>query len=714
MTDASTRWPKPSDLPDIRGAVAVDTETSGLYADDGARTAVVSLAWIPDEIVRDDQPGGLLELAISHGTGVVSVAYPFDQGREGKPEDNGQIALFGEAENLDWDEWAALLYWLTECEHGYPAVLRSGAYAGFDPFTGLHGCGQCKGSQPKRRLVFHNAKFDWEKVEVGTRHWAGVNLAPYTKWDTMLACRQIWPTQPVALKSTAERLWGPGERDNETAIKTWLRKSKLPAGRYDLVPWDIIGPYAAKDTELTIRLAFYQWLLLDLGEFGGGGAYARLRRRHQFMRSLYRMEQKGLPYAATESREAAQELRARQRALTTRLPFKPTDPAAKQYYFGERPEIGADGKPVGGQYTARGVACLGLTPYSLTEKGGPQLTAEHLSDMALDNVPHAQTWLDWGKLDTAISMWYDGYAQAVGPDGRIRTSFRQTQVRSGRLSVERLNLQAIPHDYRLGDFKILDGVATPRELIGLALDRVGAQGRGWVAYEVDLAQAELRVAARFADCKRMLALIESGEDLHGDGVRSMFGIDKDSPKWFPFRQAMKRGNFSLIFGVGWRKLRADIKKNTGLRMGETEAQRFVSAWNGLYPEYQRAIDRWSRVVDRDRKIKLVNGEYRHFSAIEDTHKAFNQLVQASLAEFGLDWTLQTEQILAKYGVDEQAAQDGIGGAGLLLTVHDSQVLLLPRQQADEIVAEVTRYAREEGTALFGVPMDADYKTWGGE
>ncbi len=52
---------KPSELPIVDTAVAVDTETSGLFVDDGATLSVVSVAYLEDGKIQ------------SH-------AFPFDQG----------------------------------------------------------------------------------------------------------------------------------------------------------------------------------------------------------------------------------------------------------------------------------------------------------------------------------------------------------------------------------------------------------------------------------------------------------------------------------------------------------------------------------------------------------------------------------------------------------------------------------------------------------
>lgn len=196
-------------LPDAQNlAVAVDTETSGSHPDDGARLSIVSVAWLDEQ----DQ--------------IQAYAFPFHQGSVGKP---GHVpSLFDDddsALNLPESEWHCLMQWL---------------------------CSQ--------RLIWHNAKFDLAILRAGVRGWAGYDLLEQTVWDTMVVQKEITPTLTIALKETGERygLAGGKERDHEKRVKGWLKKNRKPAGRYDLVPWVLLGPYASLDAYLTLALYLKQ------------------------------------------------------------------------------------------------------------------------------------------------------------------------------------------------------------------------------------------------------------------------------------------------------------------------------------------------------------------------------------------------------------------------------------------------------------------------
>lgn len=683
----------------IWGLVATDTETSGLFADDGARTSTSSIAfedasgewrefaerydnveWITEEIV----PG--------YEVNIISSAWPFDQGVEGKEEDTGQGMLWAEAENLDSYEWRALLGFLESAGSG---------------------------------LDFHNAKFDLEKYRVGVRRWPGVGsdrLEARTKWDSQNVADLLWRyTGTSSLKPTCHRLWPDRHfADEAEKVKKYLTKSKLPAGRWDLMPWSIIGEYAQTDARITKMLELrqkweiehngagswlYDWTDPIDGKVHAGvdGVWAVIERRMEVTKILYRKERRGVPYDEVTSRDAGFTCRARATEVAKDLPFKPTLDAAKDYFFTDKK-------------TSKGVEGLDHVPYSVTDKGAPQLTQEIVGRMINDRIPYADKWGEFTKVTNAASMWYEGYAERVGMDGRLRTAFRQNGTRSTRYSVERINLQAIPQNYRLSEFAILDGILTPREIIA------GAVPDGWRLFELDLAQAELRVGAMFAQCKLMLQMINDNEDLHTFTTKALFPeVSEDDPlfqdKW---RQVGKRGNFSLQFGSQGATFRAMVSKETGIVLTEAEANRIVRDWNGLYPEYAQAIKKHQRVVERRQRtegnawIDTVTKERRWFQEYEEAHKAFNQRVQANLGQFAIDWMRLTERrIGSAQWVRKQAKKDGIGEAGLVLTIHDAQCLLLPdTDRGAELAEQCAERGRQLWKVMFpGVPGDVGYHLW---
>lgn len=672
------------------GPVAVDTETSGLHPDDGARVSTVSIAWEGKR--ASEHPPAPAHTSAWEGISpqrralIASCAWPFDQGLDGKAlgvaavqpslfDEQGEQGEQDEQANLDSKQWRALQQWL--------ALV-----------------GENSG------LVFHNAPFDVRVIRAGTRHDTGIDLTDWVHWDTQLINALIWPTATdekggptTSLKPTAARLWGAAETDEQAIVKAYLKANKLPAGRWDLMPWSVVGKYAEQDARLTIRLYLRQYeglatgregQWLDKGDGMGTGWRLAVDRRMAVCRTICRMERRGLPYDRQLSLQIADEITDRIAKATSALPFKPaTLPAAKRWFFGPVEEGG-----------------LGLTPYSLTGQGEPSLTEQDVARLVKDGAAGAEVWRDVQKMSRAKSMWYEGYAQAVGQDGRLRTSFRQTGTVSGRFSVERVNLQAIPQDYRLSDHACLDGLATPRGVVSAGARKI----EGWQQWELDLAQAELRVAALYAGCDPMLEMITTGADLHSVTSQEIFKAGPEHEMWELYRQVGKRANFSLIFGAGGSTFQAMIAKQVGLYLSDAESDSIVRSWNALYPQYGRAIDLHMRRVERRQLvgrgwIGTHGGERRWFRRYEDVHKAFNQRVQGALALLGQRWMVAVDQMLMDEGV-------GLEGDGLLLTIHDSLVLLLPQQDAQRLADQASQIGIDIWNQMFpGIAGGIDAKRW---
>lgn len=740
-----------------RHPVAVDTETSGLWVDAGARVSTVSVAWLLD----DDEVAGWAEVLGQEeqylwDTGiwtlrkestygarsnewpngdwlgrewVLSFAWPFDQGARGtgKPEDDtaavvahGMGGLLGgldnwtpdkpkpDSENLGHVEWSALCTWLVQV-----------------------------GRQV--RLTMHNAKFDIHLMQAGVR-WdprLGVDLMPWVDWDTQGGA-DVWvgwrtadsgkPT--TSLKPNSAWLWGEHETDEKRVISAYLKKHKLPSGRWDLMPWRVIAKYADDDARKTAR--YRRWQEVEqrrVYKSREGAQYAErgwragwskeaFERRMETMRMLVRVERRGLPFDSELARRESAKLDSKISEVEAKLEAvlgTVTLPVAKHYWFGSGDKL------VGEKGHKRDVRGLGYEPYAVTDGGEPVVDIATLAKMQRDGLPLVEEWMAYKKLTDAKSRWYEGWTNRAGADGRLRTGFRQNGTASGRFSVEEIQLQAIPADYKMKGGP-LAGLATPRDLIGAGVPD------GYDLWEMDLAQAELRVAADMAGCKRMLDMIEAGEDLHGYTARELFGVTPDDPRWGEFRQVAKRGNFSLIFGVGWRTFQATLWKEAGVDWSQQETQAMIAAWNALYPEFKAAIRRHEEaVMNRYGKHGVgwiadnATGERRWFTKWDieyfnperqrmerGAHKAFNQRVQPALAQYGIDRWLGEE----RYLLDRSAREGWDAGSGLVLMVHDSSVLLLPSGVGEEVCNDLKVMGEKLWDERFpGLPGGLDISRW---
>jgi DNA polymerase I-like protein with 3'-5' exonuclease and polymerase domains len=688
--------------------ISVDTETSGLYVDEGHRVCAVSTSFRTKDAphVRTD------------------LAFPFDQGRH---EEKGfEIQRYKAGHPKGVASEAELEDWLADYN------------LGDDQWRWL--CDWLKASGHEVGHVYQNAQFDLLMMDAGLRTGApGVWLEPYVVWDTMLASKNLWPTELTGLKPTGARLFGEERVADAAELKDALLIGKKLFGlraehgpRYDLVPWSINGKYAASDTSLTLDIKELQHKML---EDGMGQGWADFNREMNLMRVLTRMSHRGFgPYSVQESHEWANVIAGRLQEIEPTLPFvrlgsiasdkvpavdiassEPEDypivgasaVRASEYYFeqlGLKPwkvgetrrgyEIGkgihkkfvpgnkADRREIERRFPTEAAAKL------VTFKQG-ELTADIAKRLGEEGAPGATDYAEYLRLKIANQMFYRNYAELAGPDNKLRTTYRQAHVKSGRMSVEHFQAQALPKKLDLVCHDV--PVPEPRAFFGVP--------EGYERWNLDLSQAELRIAANLAHCKGLMQeLNEDGRDVHGATTERTFGITPDHPEWKGKRDVAKRLNFGGIFMIGPKTFQTNLWTQGGIEWSLAQCKEAVYAFRAAYPEIEDAYQFWLNYAAQYGSVKLYNGQRSWFGKLDYPNTGWNRRVQGSLAVWVAEWLTLVEQITEKH-------------EALVLSVHDSAVLDLPKDKAPDIVARVLELSTELWEDRFGFPGKVDADTW---
>ena len=517
-----------------------------------------------------------------------------------------------------------------------------------------------------KQLVFHHAKYDLHMLATGTRHWGGKDLSERLHWDTMLAAKLLEPLQPASLDAAGQRA-GLGGKAGLDEVQAWLRKRKLPKHRYDLVDWAVIQPYVTRDAELTLALYHAQEALKWVdSESVTGGVPAEYARELDLCRTLFQMERRGVGYDSQRSLAVAEALEHQADEIESAMPFKCDITAAKTYFFGE----------------------AGLSPDRVGKAGAGSLDDEQIRLWASQGVPWAAEYRSVKRRRKAVSMWYRGYPDKVGADGRLRTSYRQHTVVSGRLSVERVNLQAMPKADKLegGEVGVRD-LLTAKPGFGL--------------WGLDMQQAELRAAARYANCGSMLEMLAAGSDIHAHHAIQILGADPAAADFKLRRDIGKKLTFSSLFHISGPGFQRQLAREADIILTETEAWQLVDGWRRRYPEFSWAYKRAERRVLADGYARILPGtEYETkswFRPYDHPWAAWNRMVQGSLAAWLRLWLVEIERTMP---------------GALVLTVHDSVLLELPVEMGGEIIANnIAAAACERASELFDTPMPVEVEKY---
>ena len=281
------------------------------------------------------------------------------------------------------------------------------------------------------------------------------------------------------------------------------------------------------------------------------------------------------------------------------------------------------------------------------------------------------------------STYAEGLLKVIGPDGRIHSTFNQTEARTGRLSSDNPNLQNIPIRTELGS-----------QLRGFFIAKPGC-----VFVDADYSQIELRILAHITGDEHMQAAFRSGEDIHRSTAAKIYGIplSEVTPR---LRTAAKAINFGIMYGKGAFSLSED------LGVSVREAGAFLKNYLASFPK----VDSYMQQTIADAKEKgYVSTLFGRRRALPELANS-NMNVRASGERMARNTPIQGTAAdvikLAMVKVWRRIRAEGLQSR-LILTVHDELIVEAPEAEA-ETAARILK-EEMEGCVHFAVPLDTDVR-----
>lgn len=320
-------------------------------------------------------------------------------------------------------------------------------------------------------------------------------------------------------------------------------------------------------------------------------------------------------------------------------------------------------------------------------KSGYSTNAEVLESL-LPLHPVISKILEYRTVSKLKSTYCDSLADKVAPDGRIHSSFNQTETRTGRISSTEPNLQNIP-------------VRTER---GREFRRFFKAREGCVLVDADYSQIELRVLAHISGDAAMRQAFTDNVDIHTVTASEVFGVPVDMVTPL-MRSRAKAVNFGIVYGIGAFSLSKDI----GVTV--REAQKYIDN----YLAHFSSVDSYMKeVIERaksDGYVSTLEGRRRYLpelSASNRNTRAFGERVARNAPIQG---TAADIIKIAMVRVDERLKREGLE-ARLILQVHDELIVEAPAFESMQ-VAMLLQEEMENAVKL-SVPLIAEAsmgETW---
>lgn len=326
-------------------------------------------------------------------------------------------------------------------------------------------------------------------------------------------------------------------------------------------------------------------------------------------------------------------------------------------------------------------------PCKKKTKSGYSTSADVLESLKNQH-PVVSMVLQYRILSKLNSTYCEGLLKVIGDDGRIHSSFNQTETRTGRISSTEPNLQNIPVRTELG--REMRKFFTARE--------------GWVLVDADYSQIELRVLADISGDKNMIDAFKNNQDIHAITASQVFNMPLDFVTG-EMRSRAKAVNFGIVYGIGAYSLAKDIG------VTNKEAKNYIES----YLKHYSGIDKYMHDVVEKAKdtgyVETVFGRRRYLpelSASNGMTRAFGERVARNAPIQG---TAADIIKIAMIKVDKRLTEENLE-ARLVLQVHDELIVECPSHESMR-VAMILQEEMEKAVSL-SVPLVADSavgKTW---
>ena len=536
----------------------------------------------------------------------------------------------------------------------------------------------------KKRVVFHNAKFDIAFFE----YHFGFKFPRFE--DTMLM-HYMLDEQPGTHGLKQLTLKHTPYGDYEKPMYQWIEDYRKRTGilkdsfTWDMIPFDIMKDYAAMDAVCTFILfqkfenaivknpkmySVYKDILLEGCRF------------------LIDAQDNGVPFDKDRLMKSTALMQKEIEEAVDKL-YK--YPAVKQFEEAQ----GKDFNP-NSTVQLRGLLFdyLQLTPTGKkTGTGANSTDAEVLGKLAeVHEIP--KLVLDIRQKVKIKSTYLDKIYPQLDKDSRLRTNFNLHGTTSGRLSSSgKMNMQQIPRDN-----PIVKGCIKAKE------------GNKIVA--MDLTTAEVYCAAVLANDKALMKVFQDGGNFHSQIAKLVFNlpgtVEEVTEHYSTERQMAKAVTFGIMYGAGPKKISEQVTKDSGKYFSTTEAKEVIEDYFSQFHGLKTWLDRSKQFIQdngfiysyfgRKRRLPNVFSEDKGIAAHE-VRSGINFLVQSIASDVNLLGAIDSHKEVKERGMRAQ----------IFALVHDSILAEVDEEEVDDYCEVVRRNVQKDrGISIPGTPIGCDF------
>lgn len=550
---------------------------------------------------------------------------------------------------------------------------------------------------PMVKTSFANGKYDCNWI---AERW-GIEVENFSL-DTVLAGSLIDENRSNGLKQHT-KFYVPSLGGYDDSLDTYLDShahpvtgKKLTKGDMDLVPKDILLPYAGGDTDATFQCAeaIKKELLQDrdLTRF-----YVELL--HPSAKVFGKMERVGVcidreKYRVLEA-DLEQAIAESHAAIIDLIPQR-----IKAKHLGQPLSITRKTLMIDFLFTPRG---LNLKPKQFTDKSNrdyeagliraderiPSTAMEHLE--MFDGVPEAQVFVnylkDFNSASKTLTTYVRGFLKHLRADGRFHPTYMlhkgdygredDSGTVTGRSSAKDPAVQTVPKHTKWAKRLRECYIAPP----------------GHVILNRDFKAGELRVAAVVAEEETLMQAFLDDIDPHvltasrlnGYALDDFMALKKTDEALFKeLRQGAKAGNFGLLYGMSAEGFQAYARIAYGVDLTLSEATKMRELFlYDLYPRLPAWHDEQKTKAKLHGYVRSPLGRIRHLPLIDSRYSKERSSAERQAINSPVQSTLSDLTQLAMVLLDREYGSDILLP---FLMCHDASAYYVPEDEVDLWVA----------------------------
>ncbi len=284
------------------------------------------------------------------------------------------------------------------------------------------------------------------------------------------------------------------------------------------------------------------------------------------------------------------------------------------------------------------------------------------------------------------STYTDALPALIDKDGRIHTTYNQTNTATGRLSSSNPNLQNIP--VRTEEGSKMRAAFVPE-------DRKNA-----VILSADYSQIELRILAHITEDKHLIDAFKNGVDVHTMTASKIFEIPQDEVS-HTMRSKAKAVNFGIIYGQS----KFGLAKAVGI--STQEAGDFIDKYFATYPKIKAYMEAEIKQAELHGYVETVFGRKRYLKEIESPSAMIREFAKRAAINQPIQGTSADLIKIAMIDFSKKLKENHLKSK-LIIQVHDELVVETLKSELEQ-VKKLIKDAMELNQPL-RVPLVVDINT----